>query len=208
MNETLRQDPIWFDNVRVLWNRPSEIIPARDQSDAERVNALVRLVMYCSIAVALIRYNIMYAVLGLAIVVIISLSYALGKKKNVQNESYSNIRPHTVRRENKTYSMSTPDNPFGNATVGALMDDPAKPPMIGYDEPGVARDIRKNFNKGLFRDVQDVYEVENSQRQFYTMPSTTSAPDTIAFAEYLFGRPGETCKENTKMCHPWKASRN
>ena len=208
MNETLRQDPIWFDDIGVLWKHPSEIIPARDQTDSERVNALVRLVMYCSIAVALIRYNVMYVVLGLAIVAIISLSYALGKKKKAHNESYSNIRPNTVRREKKRRSASTPDNPFGNATVGALLDDPEKPPMEGYDEPGVAQNIRKNFNKGLFRNLDDVYEVENSQRQFYTMPCTTSAPDTIAFAEYLFGRPGQTCKENTNMCNPWDASRN
>ena len=51
--ETLQQDPIWFKNVRVLFLRPSEIIPSRDQSDAERVNAIVRLVFYCSLAVAL-----------------------------------------------------------------------------------------------------------------------------------------------------------
>jgi hypothetical protein len=79
--------------------------------------------------------------------------------------------------------------------------------MQGYDEPGVAKQIRKNFNKGLFRNLDDVYEVENSQRQFVTMPVTTSAPDTIAFAEYLFGNK-KTCKEDPSLCQPWNASRN
>lgn len=207
MNVTLPQDPIWFQNISILWLRPSEIIPSRDQSDEERVNALVRLVLYCSVAVALIRTNAMYAVLGLAIVVIITLSYALGKKKKTQNEAYSNIRPTTVKREKKSFSASTPLNPFGNATVGALLENPGRPPMQGYDEPGVAKQIRKNFNKGLFRNLDDVYEVENSQRQFVTMPVTTSAPDTIAFAEYLFGNK-KTCKEDPSLCQPWNASRN
>ena len=207
-SETLYSDPIWFKNLRILLDRPSEIIPSRDQSDAERVNALVRLVLYCSLAVALIRSNAMYAVLGLAIITIISLAYALGAKKKVKNEAYSNIRPKTLTREKKACYKSDPNNPFGNATVGALLGDEGKPPACGYDEPGVASQIRKNFNKGLFRNLDDVYEVENSQRQFYTMPVTTSAPDTIAFGEFLFGRPGKICKEDPSMCQPWRASRN
>ena len=207
-DETLYGDPIWFKNLRILIDRPSEIIPTRDQSDAERVNAMVRLTIYCSLSVALIRANAMYAVLGLAIIVIISLSYALGaKQKNKNNEAYSNIRPKTLKRENKACYKSNPNNPFGNATVGALLDDEGKPPACGYDEPGVASQMRKNFNNGLFRNLDDVYEVENSQRQFYTMPVTTSAPDTIAFGEFLFGNK-RTCKEDPSLCQPWNASRN
>lgn len=206
-SETLFSDEIWFKNLRIIVDRPSEIIPSRDQSDAERVNALVRLVLYCSISVALIRSNAMYAVLGLAIIVIISLAYALGAKKKTKNEAYSNIRPKTLTRENKACYKPDPNNPFGNATVGALLGDEGKPPACGYDEPGVASQIRKNFNKGLFRNLDDVYEVENSQRQFYTMPVTTSAPDTIAFGEFLFGNK-RTCKEDPSLCQPWNASRN
>ena len=205
--EGLYSDPIWFKNLRILIDRPSEIIPTRDQSDAERVNALVRLVLYCSLSVALIRSNAMYAVLGLAIIVIISLAYALGAKKKVKNEAYSNIRPNTITREKKACYKPNPNNPFGNATVGALLTDEGKPPACGYDEPGVATQIRKNFNQGLFRNLDDVYEVENSQRQFYTMPVTTSAPDTIAFGEFLFGNK-RTCKEDPSLCQPWNASRN
>jgi len=207
-SETLYSDPIWFENLRILFDRPSEIIPTRDQSDAERVNSLVRLVLYCSLAVALIRSNAMYAVLGLAIIVIISLAYALGAKKKNHEEAYSNIKPKTLTRQTKTCYKSNPLNPFGNATVGALLDDEGKPPTCGYDEPGVASQIRRNFNKGLFRNLDDVYETENSQRQYYTMPVTTSAPDTIAFGEFLFGRPGKICKEDPSMCQPWRASRN
>lgn len=208
MNESLLNDPIWFKNVSVIWKRPSEIIPSKDQSDEERVNSLTRLVLYCSIAVALIRYNAMYAVLGVSIIVIITLAYALGDKKKQKNESYSNIRPTTVKRERKSSSSSTRNNPFGNATVGALLEDPGRAPMQSYDDPGVAKEIRKNFNQGLFRNLDDVYEVENSQRQFYVMPSTTSAPDTIGFAEFLFGRQGGNCKTDPSLCQPWRASRN
>lgn len=207
ITEVLTEDPIWFKNIKVLFLRPKEIIPSKDQSDAERVNSIVRLVLYCSLAVALIRSNIMYLVLGLAIVVIISLAFALGEKKKKKNESYSNLRPTTVKRQKKDCSNSTPDNPFSNATVGALLGNEGRAPACSYDSPGVAQEIRKNFNKGLFRSLEDVYEVENSQRQFYTTPVTTSAPDTIAFAEFLYGRK-DTCKSNPDLCEPRFASRD
>lgn len=208
ITEVLTEDPIWFKNIKVLFLRPKEIIPSKDQSDAERVNSIVRLVLYCSLAVALIRSNIMYLVLGLAIVVIISLAFALGEKKKKKNESYSNLRPTTVKRQKKDCSKSTPDNPFSNATVGALLGDEGRAPACSYDSPGVAQEIRKNFNKNLFRNLEDIYEVENSQRQFYTTPVTTSAPDTIAFAEFLYGSRGKTCKEDPSLCEPRFASRD
>jgi len=213
--ETLQADDIWFKNIRVLFLRPSEIIPTRDQSDSERINAITRLVLYCSLAVALIRSNIMYLVLGLVIVAIVSLAFAMGDKKKKKNESYANLRPTTVKREKKNCSPSTANNPFSNATVGALLGEEGRPPACSYDDPGVANEMRKNFNKGLFRNLDDVYEKESSARQFYTMPVTTSAPDTIAFAEFLYGsRSGTkpcrsngqvdsswgTCKENPAMC--------
>ncbi|AGE59799.1 hypothetical protein ATCVTN60342_547R [Acanthocystis turfacea Chlorella virus TN603.4.2] len=208
ITETLSADPIWFKDIRVLLLRPSEIIPSRDQSDAERINAIVRLVLYCSLAVALIRSNIMYLVLGIAIIAIISLAFAMGEKRKKKNESYSNLRPTTVKRERKACSPTTTDNPFSNATVGALLGDEGRAPACSYDTPGVAKEMRKNFNKGLFRNLDDVYEVENSQRQFYTMPVTTSAPDTIAFAEFLYGSRGKTCKEDPSKCEPRFASRD
>lgn len=96
--ETLLSDPIWFKNIRVLFLRPSEIIPTRDQSDAERVNAIVRLVLYCSLAVALVRSNVMYLVLGLAIIVIVTLAFAMGSKKKKTSPTRTCDRPRLKER--------------------------------------------------------------------------------------------------------------
>ncbi|AGE51544.1 hypothetical protein PBCVCvsA1_457L [Paramecium bursaria Chlorella virus CvsA1] len=206
--ETLYQDPVWFQDLSVIFKRPSEIIPTRDQSDSERINAMVRLVLYCSFAVALIRQNYLYAVLGMAIIAIISLAYALGAKKTKSNEAYGNIRPYSVKRSKKSCSKSSANNPFSNATVGALLDNEARPPACSYDDAGMAATMRKNFNKGLFRNLDDVYEVENSQRQFYTMPVTTAAPDLTAFGQFLYGSKGATCKEDPSKCTPAFATRD
>jgi hypothetical protein len=76
-------------------------------------------------------------------------------------------------------------------------DDPLRPPACNYDD--MKQDIRRNFNRGLVRSSYDVFERENSQRQYYTMPVTTTFPDVRAFTNFL-GFSRETCKENTAMC--------
>ena len=98
--------------------------------------------------------------------------------------------------------MSTPDNPFANMLVSDLATNPGRPRACAYDQH--ANLIEKHFNQGLVRNLYDVYDKENSQRQFMTMPVTTAAADVSAFARYCYGGLGrKTCKEDTAKCTGW-----
>lgn len=205
----MQSDPIWYEDVRILPARYAEFFPSRDQSDEERLNAIVRLIAYASIAAFLPRMRVKYLALGLASIALTTLAYRFSKNpRESMSEPYGNVAPRTVKRGNARCSRPTDKNPFSNMTVGALISDPGRAPACSYDAPGVADEMRRGFNKGLFKNLEDVYEVENSQRQFYTMPVTTSAPDTIAFAEFLYGSRGKTCKEAPEKCKPWFATRD
>lgn len=213
-------DLVWYQDVKALARRPSEFFPTTSQTAEERLNAIVRLVAYGSLAAYLVGGKAVYFAYGAVFIVVLSVIFRFGRangrdgrNKNedtgmlyTRSEPYSNIVPEHVQRATTRCSPSTPNNPFSNATVGALLADPSRPPACAYDSQ--ATTIRKNFNKGLFRNLDDVYEVENSQRQFVTQPVTTSAPDTIAFAQFLYGSRGQTCKETTKACRPWFAVRD
>jgi hypothetical protein len=207
----MNDDPVWYDNVKILWMRYDEFFPSRDQSDAERLNAIVRLIAYTSAAAFLVHLNAKYLAFGAAAIVVIS---AISKFKNSgtymhqRPETYANVRPNDVKRGNARCSRPTMDNPFSNMTIGTLLQDPNRPPACSYDAPGVAAEMRHGFNQGLVKNLEDIYEVENSQRQFYTMPVTTSAPDTIAFAQFLYGSRGQTCKELPGKCEPRFATRD
>ena len=93
--------------------------------------------------------------------------------------------------------LPTASNPFGNFLLTDHADRPDRAPACEYDF--VKDDIRREFNDGLPRNVGDVYERQNSQRQFYTMPNTRSLPDTKAFAEFLYGNSGG-CKQDPSKC--------
>ena len=60
--------------------------------------------------------------------------------------------------------------------------------------------IEDSFNKNLYRDASDIFNRNNSQRQFVTVPSTTYPNNQNLFANWLYGTP-TTCKEgNGAQC--------
>lgn len=199
-------DPVWYRDMGILTARYDEFFPSASQTDAERLNSFVRLVAYASLVAFLVRLNPRYLIIGAVIIGIVSYAYELYGSRT-GGEPFANIRPKTVQGGPRKCSRPTPENPFANMTIGTLINEPTRAPACSYDDKNVAADIRRNFNRGLFRNLEDVYEVENSQRQFYTMPVTTSAPDTVAFAEFLYGSRGKTCKELPEKCEPAFATR-
>ena len=56
------------------------------------------------------------------------------------------------------------------------------------------------FNNNLFREVDAVWERENSQRQFYTVPNTSIPNQRNEFAEWLY-KSRATCKEDNNNCY-------
>lgn len=235
----LASDAVWYNDVRALVRRPSEFFPMRDQSPEERVNAIVRLIVYCTAAVVVYRRKWKYVLFGLGAVALVSMAYrgsavtsrggfkggrTGGRPYSASHRTagYSTtattggtvvdarlperrdasvgglIPPHSLRMSTKC-TLSTPDNPFANMLLSDLADRPGRAPACKYDDQ--ADLIRQNFNRGLVRNAYDVYEKENSQRQWMTMPVTTSTPDTVAFAHFCYGNAGrKTCKEDPSKC--------
>lgn len=91
----------------------------------------------------------------------------------------------------------TKDNPFMNFLLSDYMDDPKRPKACAVDDN--SEQITNNFNYNLYRDVDDLFDKKNSQRQFYTMPVTTNPSKQKEFAEWLYKVP-ETCKTDQVNC--------
>jgi hypothetical protein len=69
-----------------------------------------------------------------------------------------------------------------------------------WNNQDLKEEIEDKFGYNLYRDVGDLYGKSNSQRQYYTMPSTTFANEQGKFAQWLYGGP-PTCKEgNGDQC--------
>lgn len=107
-------------------------------------------------------------------------------------------RGRSVASHPRQCVQSTPTNPFGNMLLTEYGDDPHRPEACAYETQRDA--VRANFNKNFPRNMTDVYEVENSQRQFMTMPVTTGIPDTAAFADFVYGSGLRGCKYDNSKC--------
>jgi hypothetical protein len=191
----MKGDPVWYNDVAVLWKdgRLREFFPAVDQTPEERVNALVRLIAYASVLSFAYNNHLRTLVIGGGIIAVVSLAF-----KPNRNERYPSSATDPVTTAQALGSppctKPTRDNPFGNFL---LTDDTSRAPACMYDD--VKDDVHKHFNEGLIRNATDVYQKENSQRQFMTMPVTSTIPDTAAFANFLYGGM-RSCKVDPSYC--------
>jgi hypothetical protein len=92
-------------------------------------------------------------------------------------------------------TLPTPRNPFMNVLVDEIKYKPERPEATPIDEPYIKETLDEYFRVQWFSDPTDVFGKSQSQRQFYTMPSTTIPNDRKSFQEWLYKIPGKTCKE-------------
>ena len=101
------------------------------------------------------------------------------------------------------YVLPTENYPFMNPLRTDYIDNPNRKAYSSKYRPQnekIKKMIDDTFNINLYKDLSDVFEKENSQRQYYTLPSTTIPNEQRQFANWLYNTP-ETCKEgNGSQC--------
>lgn len=204
-------DKIWIKNIEVLYEPQNltDFFPIKNQSRSERLNSLVRLSAYISLALVIYHNNVKYS---LIFVFILFLTWALYNNNPTPNPTPNPTKTvenlENQKQINKPYNCTMPtlDNPFMNATMKDFMnvDDNGKiidrPEACDPNDPTIKKDIDSKFNNDLFKDVSDIFGKMNSQRQFYTMPSTQIPNDpNNDFGKWLYNS-SQTCKENSDNC--------
>lgn len=97
---------------------------------------------------------------------------------------------NTCRKPNK-------NNPFMNPNISDY-NNGYVPVACNVDDDQIKDDMYVTFNEDLFRDVDEVWERENSQRQFYTIPNTSVPNNQVEFAKWLYKAP--SCKTDQQFC--------
>lgn len=183
----MSREQIWYKDVRVLVKNPTSFWPHRDQTPNEQVNSIIRLLIYITLGAFAYNHKAGTLFAGLALVGIVSL---VARGKNVYKLA------GLAGGYTKECRQPTRDNPFMNRLVSEYQKPNPKPPC---DPDSVDPQIRNTFNEGLPRNLEDIYERENSQRQFYTVINGGAPPDTKAFANFLYGNQ-KNCKVNPLEC--------
>lgn len=194
-------ETIWYENIKGLFTETNyyKIIPIREMTLQEKLNAILRFFIYLGVLLALIKSNYKYLLLGIitALITIIINKYELQTAK--ETEKFLDTKNLTIV-DNKICSRSTVENPFMNLSVADISLNPEHPQACDIDNYQVKKSVAKNFYSRVFRDVNDIYSKDASERQFYTMPCTKVANDQLEFGKWLYDN-GGSCKEgNSEQC--------
>lgn len=100
---------------------------------------------------------------------------------------------------NDTCRKPTVDNPFANIVFSDYLDASNIAEPCNSDDKNIQQDMQNLYNSNIYRNTSDVFERENSQRMFYTVPIRTVPNDQTDFANWLY-KTGPTCKENSQNC--------
>lgn len=200
-------DPFWMDNYKILFlkDKLTEFFPTMSMTLIEKLNSIFRMSIYLSILLYLLTNNYLYLYV---MIIIGAFTIFIYKTQKDNMELYFNSDPNdtendiqqTIIDENTITVTPTVENPFMN--INLITDNKLKekaPPS--WNNEKVQEKIEDKFNFNLYRDVGDLYGKSNSQREYYTMPSTTIPNEQTSFAKWLYAT-GPTCKEKSIYCSP------
>jgi len=97
----------------------------------------------------------------------------------------------------------SPANPFMNVLLDEIKYNPSRPPAASVTDPALRTTLDDFFRVQWTSDPTDVFGKAQSQREFYTMPSTSIPNDRESYQNWLYLIPGKTCKEGGRdKCVP------
>lgn len=198
-------DKFWSHGLSVLFdpNRILEFFPTTDMNNGEKLNAISRFFLYLSILLFIIyhKYNILFIGI-IAMVIIYIINYNDEKNLIKSQEQFEDVikdelqikkdTPIKVCENGDVCQLPTPTNPFMNVLISDYTDNPNRPPACAYNDVSSNEQKEKYFNYNLYKDVEDVWEKRNSQREFVTMPGTTIPNDRDSFMKW--------CWKTTYVC--------
>jgi hypothetical protein len=190
---TIVRDSFWNKNIDILvrYDRMTEFIPTNDMTLEEKLNSITRLSIYLSAILTAYTNNTKYLYFFIMTLLLTHLIYVNMSDKLLETFS------------DEMYVKPSVNNPFMNI----LPDDYIKNPnresinkLNQYKNPNLNQSIEKKCGYNLYSDVDDIFNKNITQRQFYTMPVTTIPNEQTKFANWLYATP-PTCKEgNGDQC--------
>jgi hypothetical protein len=204
--------PLWFENPSIIYEKKYlfEIVPNRSFDFNRKLNSLLRLsIVYSLVIILFDRKKTSYLYIPFVVSVLtflISRNYkeTMVNKTTVDlmNDIHADdLEENTNKVEDLDISCRIPnkDNPFMNPNISDYnTKNDTEGSCMSYNNKGIQREIEKNFEKDLYKDVNDIFGKNSSQRQFYTVPGKSIPNDQGNFAKWLYGTM-PTCKEGNGL---------
>jgi regulatory protein YycI of two-component signal transduction system YycFG len=166
----------------------------------DKILIISNFIFFIALIISLISRSIFFIVFAILInLLLLYVYFYYNKEQDKIKEELDNNNQAIIN--NKLCVKPSKNNPFMNPTIVDINNNPNKDlNACSIDNRRIKRDINNHFLNNQYRDVIDIYDRNSSQRQFYTMPSTTIPNNQEAFSKWLYYRK-ESCKEgNGEQC--------
>ena len=202
---------ILFQNDQLI-----ELWPTNSMCYKQKLNAITRLVILLSVLGYILTGALRVLVVGTLTLAGIYVLYTMRRKegfevkreptkdedrgKNKRNVTLLN--PVTLDEVLRTeFKEGTKKNPFSNVLLTQIGDEPerkAAPPSFNVEVDGdITKNVKravqmlnptiKNTNKRLFGDLWQQFQLDQSNRAFYSTANTRVTSDQGAYAQFLYG---------------------
>ena len=193
-----------------------DLWPTPNMNYQEKLNSITRMVIFITILGYILTMSPRILLIGIITLLLIIALFKM-KKQKITNEGFISVTTGKNSSTKTTDSITNPvtlksvlksefkegnkKNPFSNVLLTQIMDEPNRKPAPPSFNPDVEVDITnntkknvqqlnpgiKNTNKQLFGDLWDKFELDQSNRNFYSTANTKVCNDQGAFAEFLYG---------------------
>jgi hypothetical protein len=199
----MSSDPFWLNDFSIIFKSDKllRFIPSKSMSLEEKLNSIVRFGLYLSILLMVLKENYLYMYIFVFSLIITYIIYVF---KDDTKEKFNNQEKKTLSdieeineielTDDESCREPTKNNPFMNPLLPDNYKNIKK--SCSYTDP-IKEKIDNYFYDNLFDDTSKLYGKRNSQRNFYSMPSTTIPNDQDGFAKWCYRVP-KTCKEGNR----------
>ena len=196
---------IWFKDLHnfITLSNYDQFFPEKSMNFSEQLNSLLRLSIYFSLIVFVLKYDIRIILVPLVTALFTWFLYNIDIQNQDSKDKFLDSKNLVENKHNKDIPICqkpTKDNPFMNVTINEYVDNPKRKPACDISQLNIKKEAKEYFDKNMYRDVGDVYEAQTSDRQWVTNPITTIPNDQVEFAKWLYNK-GPTCKEKGIECY-------
>lgn len=166
-------EPFWYTEPSVLFSKDTwyMFVPQPNMTVKAALNAVVRFSVYLSFLLVLTSRDPWY----LLFIPTVMLATIFLEKWFPQAKKITESFVSSYEGEDRT--LPTVDNPFMNAPLTDINDNPERPPAADVTDVSVRDKVNQAFaqTSNIYMDTSDVFDLVQSQRNFHTVPEDDHA---------------------------------
>lgn len=194
---------IWYNDIVNFFDINNMLLfyPTSDMEYSEKLNSIMRLILYITIILYSLKNDLKVFILLIVAGIVIYIMYTMDENKEkyiTDKDMYERYGIEDDEDETETCTKPTRENPFMNVTMNEYAENPKREKACKINNK-VNEYIDQYFNEDLYRSVDDIYNKNASERQYYTMPVTEIPNNQDKFAQWLYGNDEKTCKEGNLL---------